>query len=84
SLQARECAGGRMRILVGVAERPLRTKGPSRATAKDYRIPADRPRHPCRGRFALRAWQAFLAGIGCHFRRVSARAGGCGFLWVWR
>ncbi len=31
--------------------------------AKDSRIHADRPRHPWRGRFALRAQQAFLIGM---------------------
>jgi len=35
--------------------------------AKDSRIPADRPRHPCRGHVALRAQQAFLLGFGCRF-----------------
>ncbi|WP_434747414.1 hypothetical protein [Pantoea sp. Lu_F5_004] len=35
--------------------------------AKDSRIHADRPRHPWRGRFALRAQQAFLVGFGCRF-----------------
>ncbi|MGC1002165.1 hypothetical protein H0Z11_07420 [Pantoea agglomerans] len=33
--------------------------------AKDSRIRADRPRHPWRGRFALRAQQAL--GFGCRF-----------------
>jgi len=31
--------------------------------AKDSRIHADRPRYPWRGRFALRAQQAFLVGM---------------------
>lgn len=36
------------------------SKDPHCPIAKDSRIPADRPRHPWRGRFALRAVQVFL------------------------
>ena len=39
------------------------SKDPHCPIAKDSRIPADRPRHPWRGRFALRAVQAFLVGV---------------------
>jgi len=36
------------------------SKGPPRPIAKQARIPADRPHHPWRGRFALWAWRVFL------------------------
>jgi len=47
--------------LVAVSREP--PKGPLCPIAKDSRIHADRPRHPWRGRFALRAQQAFLIGM---------------------
>jgi len=36
------------------------SKDPHCPIAMDSRIPADRPRHPWRGRFALREVQVFL------------------------
>jgi len=50
---------------VAVSREP--PKGLQCPIAKDSRIRADRPRHPWRGRFALRAQQAFLVGFGCRF-----------------
>ena len=47
--------------LMAVSREP--PKGLLCPIAKDSRIHADRPRHPWRGRFALRAQQAFLIGV---------------------
>ena len=47
--------------LVAVSREP--SQGGQGPIAKDSRIRADRPRHPWRGRFALRAQQAFLVGV---------------------
>ncbi|WP_152931561.1 hypothetical protein [Pantoea agglomerans] len=47
--------------LVAVSREP--SQGLLCPIAKDSRIHADRPRHPWRGRFALRAQQAFLIGM---------------------
>ena len=43
------------------------SKDPHCPIAKDSRIPADRPRHPWRGRFALRAVRVFLVWAAASF-----------------
>jgi hypothetical protein len=43
--------------------------GKVRLIAKDSRIPADRPRHPWRGRFALHAYLSFPVGLMHRFRK---------------
>ncbi|EIB98147.1 hypothetical protein S7A_06515 [Pantoea sp. Sc1] len=88
SLQAGECAGGRMRILVGVAVRPLRSKGFSRRGMVSLQAVAiERPAMPDRKGFPhpsgsatpSLAWTLCSSGMAGLSRRdkVSLQAGEC-------